>query len=177
MNQIAANTQGPHSRKKTAHSEAWLCIRFTHLTLNSLDISTASPLATASTDKQQIKQCNLAASNAGITANMSTSHALMLLPELCLIEREPSKEQQKLLDLAFWAYRFSSMVCLYNEQCLAIEIGRSVKLFNNLEHLLHLIEHDLEQFQMAYQLGVAHSVKGAHLLSFSQQQHTIKPDR
>ena len=71
------------------------------------------------------------------------------------------------------------MVSLYNEHCLILEVGRSIKLFNGLNHLLHLIDSDLNNFKIEAESGVAHTPKAAYVLSFNTQasdkhtHHTI----
>ncbi|NND81972.1 MAG: DNA polymerase Y family protein [Gammaproteobacteria bacterium] len=154
--------------------QRWLCLRFTHLALNSAGISLSSDQPSAITDNQQIWQCNARALKTGVKPGISANHALMLDPALTLLERDPAGEAKRLQELSFWAYRFSSLISLYNEQCLLVEIGRSVKLFNGLDHLLHLINNDLTSFQMAFQPGIARTPKAAHLLSFNTAPANVK---
>ncbi|MBT8115446.1 MAG: DNA polymerase Y family protein [Arenicella sp.] len=159
--------------------ECWLCLRLTHLSLNSANISVDSKLPAAITEQQQIRQCNQTATRAGIKTGMSVNHALMLDPQLTLLERNPQAEAKKQQDLGYWAYRFTSLVSVYNDHCLLLEIGRSIKLFNGLKHILHLINNDLTRFQIAAQYGVARTPKAAHLLSCSDQlcnQQLQEPD-
>ena len=44
------------------------------------------------------------------------------------------KETQKYQNLSHWAYRFSSLVSAYRHDSLLLEIGKSIKLFNNLNY-------------------------------------------
>lgn len=169
MSEIAENKQGKLSPyKKTSMPEAWLCLRFTHLALNSAGLALQSPPATAITYQQQIWQCNANATQSAIRSGMSVNHALMLNPSIDLYERDLSLEEQKLQELSYWAYRFTSLVSYYNDHTLLLEIGRSIKLFNGLNHLIHLITNDLDSFKVEADLGLAHTPKAAYILSFRQ---------
>ena len=112
---VGENTQGRRSRKTSP--EAWLCLRFTRLALNSLDSKSALPSASAVIDNQRVWQCNQLAAQSGIHPNMGVNHALMLNPEIALLERDQPREAQKLQELAYWAYHFTSLVSLYNFFC------------------------------------------------------------
>ena len=167
MEAIGENTQGEHSRKKSSkHPDAWLCLRFTLLSLNSSGLNRNSPQATAVTCNQQVWQCNKRATQSGIHPKMSINHALMLDPELNMLERDTDLETLKLQELSYWAYRFTSMVSIYNDHSLLLEIGKSIILFNGLKHLLHLLNNDLSSFQIDAELGIAHTPKAAYILSF-----------
>ncbi|MFT5571936.1 MAG: protein ImuB [Cryomorphaceae bacterium] len=175
MTKIGENTQGNDAlhRKKTGRGpskqpcEAWLCLRFTHLALNSASLALESQPAVAISYQQQIWQCNAIATQSAIQIGMSVNHALMLNPSIELHEREQLLEQQKLQELSYWAYRFTSLVSQYNEHSLLLEIGRSIKLFNGLSHLINLITNDLSNFKIEAQLGLADTPKAAYILSNS----------
>lgn len=169
MSNIGENTQGTYSPyKKATAPEAWLCLRFTHLALNSTGLAWQSTPAAAITYQQQIWQCNDSAAQSAVRNGMSVNHALMLNPDIELYERDLQLEVQKLQELSYWAYRFTSLVSHYNEVTLLLEIGRSIKLFNGLNHLIHLISSDLNGFKIEATLGLAHTPKAAFVLSFSQ---------
>lgn len=148
-------------------AEAWLCLRFTHLGLNSAGLDWRSAMPAAISYQQQIWQCNQAAAQSAVRSGMGVNHALMLKPDLELYERDLQLEQQKLQELSYWAYRFTSLVSHYNDHTLLLEIGRSLKLFNGLNHLIHLITNDLRSFKVEAQLGLAYTAKAAYVLSFS----------
>lgn len=155
---------------KEKAEEAWLCLRFTHLGLNSVGIQGecgAHSPASAITEQQQLYQCNNSAQRSGLQAGMGVNHALMLNPTIQLTERDKNKEAQKLKELSHWAYRFTSQVSIHNHSSLLLEIGRSIKLFKGLKHLINLINHDLERFQIDTQLGIGHTPKAAFVLSFT----------
>lgn len=152
-----------------SNPETWLCLRLTQLALNSHGLDTHSAEPTIITSKQQVWQCNAAAAQTGVRLGMSINHALMLLPELCMLERDLALETQKLQELSYWAYRFTSIVSIYNEHTLLLEIGKSSSLFNSLKYLLHLINSDIQNFQITVVQAVAHTPKAAYVLSFTNQ--------
>lgn len=140
---------------------AWLCLRFTHLGLNSAGVGPQSTQTAAIIDQQRIWECSAALLQSGIQTGMSSNHALMLNPTITLIERDPEQETRKLTELSYWAYRFTSQVSVYNDCTLLLEIGRSIKLFNGLNQLFNLINHDLESFGIEAKCGFAKTPKAA----------------
>ncbi len=146
-------------------SQAWLCLRLTHLSLNSLGFKLKSDPPLAISYQQQIWQCNSSALQTGIKIGMSISHALMLNPYLQLQERDIQSERNKRQELSYWAYRFTSLVSLHSNDILLLEIGKSIKLFNGLNHIIHLINQDLDDFGIAANLGLAETPKAAIVLS------------
>ena len=161
----------PYQKQKPASSpgQLWLCIRLPMLALNSLGVRFASDKAVAVSDKQQILQANQVAERGSVRPSQSIEHARMLMPSLCLIERDPKLETNKLTFLSEWAYRFTSHVHIYNEHTLLLEIGRSLKLFKGLKHLEHLITQQLHGLGMDAKFGLADTPKAAHLLSHGEQ--------
>ena len=86
-----------------ANNELWLCLRFSHLSLNSLEVAVEAEQAYAVSTQNKIWQCNTAAEQFGICNGMSINHALILQPALQLLERDLFIEQQSLKKLADWA--------------------------------------------------------------------------
>lgn len=153
------------NNEKTA--ELWLCLRFTHLSLNSLNIAVDSSPAQAVSYQQKIWQHNHLASRSGIKNGMNVSHAITLHSELILHDRELQKETQKYQNLSHWAYRFSSLVSAYRHDSLLLEIGKSIKLFNSLNNIFNVIYHDLNAFEIANATGVGRTPKAAYAMSFA----------
>jgi len=149
-------------------SDIWLCIRFTHLSLNSLGIKLVDKAPSVVTASQNcIWQHNSRLSNSPICAGMTTNHAQLLIPTLEIQERQSVLEQEKLTSLAHWAYQFTSLVSIH-DQAILLEIGKSIKLFNGLNRLLNLITHDLKRFYMGACLGLSHTPQAALLVSFNK---------
>ena len=144
----------------------WFCIRLTHLALNSVSVAVDAEQPAAISCQHQIWQCNHAAQRLGIQAGMSVNHALMLSADLEVLDRNPEKEAEKLTRLSHWAYRFTSMVSIYNDHTLLLEIGKSISLFKSLEHINNLINNDLFRFKIAASYGVSDTPKSAYVASF-----------
>jgi len=154
--------------------EVWLCLRFTHLALNSFGFAFSHEKPIAITEHQQIWQHNQLVAESSIENGMSISHALMLKANIDLRQRDPKTESIKLQELSHWAYRFTSLVSIYNDHTLLLEVGKSINLFNNLEHLLNLVKHDLSSFQIETKFGLAATPKAAYVVSFSRQTQLVQ---
>ncbi len=160
--QTAKNGQGNY-----ASEHGWLAIRFPHLALNAANtrvFSKDEPIAIVS--NQRVLQCNRAAVDLGVEMGMSENQVLMLEAQIKLFARDERWEREKINQLAYWAYSFSSIVSLYNQTTLALEVNRSVILFESLEILVEKIQNELDVFKLDYQLGLATTPKAAFLLSF-----------
>ena len=144
----------------------WLCLRFSSLSLNSLGLLWNSESVSAITYQQQIWQLNQAAYELGVRRGHSVSHALMLLPDIKLLERSFYHENQALERLSDWAYKFTPHVHVYDDHTLLLEIGRSLTLFKGLKHIQHLIKHDLITANFDCDYGLAYTPKSSHLLTF-----------
>ena len=151
----------------SAADQGWLAIRFPHLALNAANTRVFSrdvPVAIAS--NQRILQYNRAAGELGIELGMSENQALMLEAQTKIYHRDPNWEREKIKQLAYWAYSFSSIVSLYNQTTLVLEVNRSITLYGSLAILLDTVRSELDAFRLDYQLGLATTPKAAYLLSF-----------
>lgn len=162
-----------------SNRSAFLCLRFDHLSLNSLGLSYSSNSSYASDEtqtavavsyQQRVHCINKASLQSGVERGMSISHALLINPSLELHHRDDLLERQKLQELSYWAYRFTSRISQHNDHTLILEIGKSSKLFNGLEHILNLIKKDLLQFKIDAFLGLAETPKASVLLSLENHQ-------
>jgi len=156
-------------RKK--NKELWLCLRFTHLSLNSLGIAVNSSPALAVSYQKKVWQCNQHAHRSGIKIGMAISQALALDSGLVLYPREPETENQKYQNLSHWAYRFSALVSAYTAGCLMLEIGKSLKLFNSLETIVNAIKGELDAFQITAKTGLGKTPKAAYAMSFGDSSN------
>jgi len=172
MPTIGENTQGQACPDN--QTEIWLCLRFTHLSLNSAGVPVDAPQATAVTDQQHIWQMTNSSAEYVVASGMTVNHALMLCPDIILHTRDLQKEALKLLELSHWAYRFTSLVSQYNDHTLLLEIGKSKSLFKGIKHLIHLIKNDLSNFSITTKLGLANTPKAAYISSFSQASESQK---
>jgi protein ImuB len=147
----------------------WLAIRFVALPLEAVGESYVSPCATAIVEKNRVYALNRQAKAHGIQIGMSTSQA-RLICELNILERDAKQEKIRLQQLAHWAYRFTSLVCIYRTEnhhlnTLVLEIGGSQRLFSNNTQLFDKVKNGLEGMAIHAQLGDASSAKGAYVAS------------
>jgi len=100
---------------------------------------------------RKILLANEMALTAGIRPGLSINAALALAPALCLEERSPKREMQVLKELAEWALKFTSFVCIEAPSRLLLEIAGSLKLFGGIKALRHRIASGLaaQGFQAA----------------------------
>ena len=126
----------PPPLKINAIRRLWFCIYLPALPLEALG-STNEPKAVFEELKgiRKILQANAEALAAGIRPGLSINAALALKPTLCLEERSPHRETQVLQELAEWAEKFTSFVCIEAPSLLLLEIAGSLKLFGGVKAL------------------------------------------
>jgi protein ImuB len=114
----------------------WLCIHLPALPLEALG-STDEAKAVFEEFKgiRRILLANATAHSAGIRPGISINAALALQPALKLEERKPHCETQTLQELAEWAEKFTSFVCIEAPSLLLLEIAGSLKLFGGVKAL------------------------------------------
>ena len=124
----------PQSAKSSG--QLWFGIYLPALPLEVLHHTTQ---ALAVFEEQQgvrkVLLANESAGAAGIQPGLAVNAALALVPELLLEERSPSWETQVLHELAAWAEKFTSFVCIATPSLLLLEIAGSLKLFGGLKAL------------------------------------------
>ena len=114
----------------------WFCIYLPALPLEALG-SAVEPKALFEELKgmRTILLANAQALAAGIRPGLSINAALALTPTLCLEERSPHRETQVLKELAEWAEKFTSFVCIEAPSLLLLEIAGSLQLFGGVKAL------------------------------------------
>lgn len=122
----------------------WFCIYLPALPLEALG-SAGEPMAVFEEFKgiRKILLANAEARSAGIRPGISINAALALSPTLSLEERTPQRETQALQELAEWAEKYTSFVCIEAPSLLLLEIAGSLKLFGGLKTLRQRIVSDL----------------------------------
>ena len=84
------------------------------------------------------------------------------------------QEEELLTDLSAQMYEFTSYIETFAPQFIAqagllLEVATSLSLFKGVESLVNLIQQQLEQMQFPFELGIAHTAKGAWLLTHHEQ--------
>lgn len=135
----------PEPSPGNALRRLWCCVHLPALPLEALG-STSEAKAVFEECKgiRRILLANAKARSAGIRPGLSINAALALVPALCLEERKPYREQQVLQELAEWAGKFTSLVCIETPSVLLLEIAGSLKLFGGVKALRQRIVAGLE---------------------------------
>lgn len=108
----------------------WLALHFPLLPLEVLPLR-QSPSAVIARGRVLVGDAQAEA--AGVRAGQKLSTALGLVPGLAVFERDLSREQPALEQLACWAGRFTPTVCLLPPEELLLEIGGCLRLFGGIE--------------------------------------------
>lgn len=168
-----------NSRRRTTE-RLWLALRLPDLPVQALGmaIDATEPLIIA--EKRRLIWINSAAKAAGITLAMDATTA-QLLSGCVLQERDRSKEQQRLAQLAEVMYLFSPYIDIYTNDIyssgvdsnaqvpqsgLLVEISSCLLLFGGTQSLSHKIAQSIAQQKLTLAMGLAHSKAAAWLLSF-----------
>jgi protein ImuB len=154
----------------------WLCLRFQLLPLQALTRSDSGEQApSAVLEKQRVLQACDGALALGVKPGMGTATVRALADNIRLLEREPAREQQCLQQLCCWAYSITPALYSYRENCLLLEIGGCLTLFQGLERLLAQVRADLSSRGYSYRSGLAETAKGAWLLSHAELPRNDSP--
>lgn len=166
------------SRTTPRTPKLWLALRLVDLPLSALGIDSRSTKVIAVAEKQQIIFANAKARSIGIKRGMNTTTA-RLLGECDILERNPALEQKALAQLTERMYQFTPYIETYistvtPETGLLLELSRCLKLFSGLLPLSERIFNDLHDTPYRFEHGLAHTSKGAWLLSYQPYAITGK---
>ena len=158
----------------------WLCLRFANLPLEVFldppdkrshgspegrprDSAIAPPMAVV--DRHRIITCNQSAHDAGITPQITPATARALCDEIRIFTRQPEREAQTLRSLAYSCYRFTPLIDPLEPDCLLLEVGSSLRLFQGLNALLRQLHQLLRELGFSHEIGIAPTPRAAELMS------------
>ena len=156
----------------------WLGIYLPALPLEALG-DTPEPAAVFE-DRQGVRSilmANQQATAAGIGPGLAVNAALALLPALRLEERNPLREARVLDELAEWAGRFTSFICLEPPSLLLLEIAGSVNLFGGLRALRERIVRGLDSQGFTASAAIAPTPLAATWLARAGRRVCIRDPR
>lgn len=161
-----------HSPPPAKPPRLWLALRLTHLPLNALGFNGHEPPARVVIEKQRVICASRTAEASGVVRNMDATTA-SLLSECAMHARDRAREQQAVAELAEGLYQFTPYIETYFNQHTAeagllLELSRCLNLFNGIVALARLIARHLHTSIYHIDYGLAHSAKGAWLLSYRQ---------
>lgn len=145
----------------------WLCLRFDQLPLQCLSRCEQQPVAVLAA--QRVLRANDCAAALGIRPGMGTATVRALADEepVRLLERDEQAEQRCLQQLCCWAYSITPTLCTWQADCLQLEIGGCLNLFQGLDALLAEIAGGVGSRGYRVRYGLAPTPKAAWLLSFA----------
>jgi protein ImuB len=145
----------------------WLCLRFSQLPLQCLNRCEDRPVAVLA--RQRVVRANDCATALGIREGMGTAtvHALADNEVLLLLERDEGAEQRCLQQLCCWAYGITPSLFSWRQDCLQLEIGGCLNLFQGLGSLLAEVADGIGSRGYRVEYGLAPTPKAAWLLSFA----------
>lgn len=151
----------------------WLCLRLPSLPLEALPLPGGGPCAVYERHRQRkLLVCgNPAAEALGLAKGQELGAAAALAPQLKTVERNPRAEREALRLLCAVAYGFSSQVTAQplapepDASAVWLEVGASLRLFGGLEALCGKLHEALAPLGHRYEIGIAPTPEGAHLLT------------
>jgi protein ImuB len=146
----------------------WLCLRFRQLPLQCLERTEERPVVVMA--KQRVLRANDCATALGIREEMGTATVQALAGDeaLRLLERDEGAEQRCLQQLCCWAYGITPSLFIWRADCLQLEIGGCLNLFQGLEKLLAAVTSGIARRGYSVLCGLAPTPRAAWLLSFAE---------
>jgi protein ImuB len=144
------------------------CALYLHLLPLEVFQRTTVNLQLAICDKHKVLIASKAAQALGVHGGIKRATALALAPEVVLLDRSISKEQEAVMQVATWALQFTPCVSIemsLEAKGLVMEIEPSLRLFKGLENLLSLIKTGLDSLGFSAQLACTTTPLGAWLLA------------
>ena len=150
----------------------WLCLRFDQLPLQCLSRSEEHPVVVLA--RQRVVRANDCAAALGIREGMgsATVRALAGDETVQLLERDQGAEQRSLQQLCCWAYSITPSLYTWREDCLQLEIGGCLNLFQGLDALLSEVHSGIASRGYRVRYALAPTPRAAWLLSFAEDTAT-----
>ena len=160
-------------RSKKPLPKLWLAIRLPLFPLNALGFTGSESEPLAIIEKNIVTCVNDEAWVQGARIGMDVTTA-RLMSGCDIKTRDALQEEDLLTELSAQMYEFTSYIETFTPKCIAqagllLEVASSLRLFKGVESLVNLIQQQLEQMQFPFELGIAHTAKGAWLLTHHEQ--------
>lgn len=98
---------------------------------------------------------------------MKRGGVLTLSPDTLMFERELSRENDLMREVAFSLMKFSPMVALCDEETIVIDVTASLRLFGGIVRLCHQMRNIVDAIGVTARLSTAPTGQGAWLLAKS----------
>jgi protein ImuB len=147
----------------------WACLLLPRLALDAvqrrLTGERALALITGPTARRVLLDANAAARAAGLYPGQPLLAAQALLPDVAVLKHDPREDAALRQLLAAWAYRYSSMVCLQDEDAILLEVEGSLGLFGPWPRLERMLRADLRELGLEHRIALAPTPLGACVLA------------
>lgn len=148
----------------------WACILLPQLALDAVlrrlpDPAAPLALVGGSTQLRTLHAVNPAAAAAGLRAGMRLTAAHALLPEVVMVDYDPSAEARWQRFLAAWAYRHSSLVSAQWPGCLVLEVRASFGLLGPWPRIEARLREELAALGFAHRIAMAPTPRAARVLA------------
>lgn len=101
----------------------------------------------------------------GVEPGLGRASALALVPELCLVDRDPQLEYAALVDIATWAGRFTPSISLAPPNAILLEVQSCLSLCGGLDTLGSTLLAGLDELGFHGQLASAPTPMAARWLA------------
>ncbi len=153
----------------------WLGLHLPQLPLEVFQRADPSPaessLPLAICNRTHVEQASPAAAARGVRIGQQRATALAVAPDLIIRERDVSREQQALHQVAGWTLQFTPRVSLQSptpdraDAGLLLDIEASLRLFGGLDALLERIRVGLASLGFSARIGCAPTATAAWLFA------------
>ena len=135
----------------------WLCLHFPKLPVEIFSRTReshepATPVVVL--ERQRVAFLSQAASDLGIRPGSNLNTAYTISESVTSFERDETKEEKALAQLAQWAYRFTPSVAVCPPHSLLLEISGCLKLFQGLAGLKAEVSRSIEQLGFTMVTGL-----------------------
>ena len=148
----------------------WACLLLPQLALDAVlrrlpDPSAPLALVGGPAQLRTLHAVNPAAATAGLRAGMRLTAAHALLPDVAMVDYDPSAETRWQQFLAAWAYRHSSLVSAQWPGCLVLEVRASFGLLGPWPRIEARLREELAALGFAHRIAMAPTPRAARVLA------------
>src|SRR5690606_29969492 len=109
----------------------------------------------------------------GIAPELPLAAAFALAHSLNVLPRSHAAERAALESLAGWAYSITPLISIESEAELALEVERSLKLFDGLDAIKALLAEELARRELSFHLCAAPTVTASVWLARERQPDAL----
>ncbi|MBD3587647.1 DNA polymerase Y family protein [Salinimonas sp. HHU 13199] len=147
----------------------WAYFHFYQLTIDSggeKDNTAAVIVYEAKTNR--VRQCNAAASSAGVAVGMGMAQAAALCQSVSVIDYCEQREAHRLMALANRLYQAASDIVTFTPDGLALRLDPLIRYYEGLENIWQVLVNELNAAKVKYAFGVGWSIEAAKTLAMNK---------